>query len=489
MAGRSGPGIGHRARQFLTAAREGVRSAEERRTAGEHEGETGPVPPPDGAPALTNGVAGSRPAGGPATEVPAGGPVTEAPAGGPVTEAPAGGPVTEAPAGGPVTEAPAGGPVTEAPAGGPVTEAPAGARGVVPYWLQVAGGWAWRLLFIGVALYVLYRVAGRLALVVIPCAGALLLTALLQPLTSRLNRAGLPMLAATWCTLLGAVILLAGTITLVTIRVRAEYKGLVTQVRHTSGQIETWLAGPPLHLKTTSLQASSNKLVNYLGQHKSLVAGTVLTGGQIAFEVLGGIVLMLFVTFFLIKDGAKIWAWLIRAFGPDGSQRANRAGRAAWQAVVSYVRGTVLVAAIHAVVIGSTLTIMSVPLVAPLAVLVFLAAFIPLVGILFAGTVVILITLVAKGWIAAVILLGVFLAENQLESHLLQPQVVGRIIRLHPLAIILVLAVGGIVAGIPGAVVAVPVAAAITRAVPELRRRYPESAGVPARGDPGPRAP
>lgn len=146
-------------------------------------------------------------------------------------------------------------------------------------------------------------------------------------------------------------------------------------------------------------------------------------------------------------------------------------------------------AAIHAVVIGSTLTIMGVPLVAPLAVLVFLAAFIPLVGILFAGTVVILITLATKGWILAVILLGVFLAENQLESHLLQPLVVGRIIRLHPLAIILVLAVGGIVAGIPGAVVAVPVAAAITRAVPELRRRYPEPAAVPARGDLGPPAP
>ena len=324
---------------------------------------------------------------------------------------------------------------------------------------------------------------------VIPCAAALLLTALLQPLTARLHRRGLPMLAATWCTLLGAVILLAGTITLVTIRVRAEYKGLVTQVRHTSRQIETWLAGPPLHLKTTSLQASSNKLLNYLGQHKSLVAGTVLTGGQIVFEVLGGIVLMLFVTFFLIKDGVRIWAWLTSAFGPDGSQRANRAGRAAWHAVVAYVRGTVLVAAIHAVVIGSALTIMGAPLVAPLAVLVFLAAFIPLVGILFAGSVIILITLATKGWIAAVILLGVFIVENQLESHLLQPLVVGRIIRLHPLAIILVLAVGGIVAGIPGAVVAVPVAAAITRAVPELRRRQPEAVPVPARGDPGPPAP
>ena len=319
----------------------------------------------------------------------------------------------------------------------------------------------------------------------IPCAAALLLTALLQPLAARLHRAGLPMLAAAWCTLLGGVIVLAGTITLVTIRVRAEYKGLVTQIRHTSREIQTWLAGPPLHLKTGSLQNLSNKLLTYLGQHKSVVAGTVLTGGQIIFEVLGGIVLALFVTFFLLKDGARIWAWLTRAFGPETSLRADRAGHAAWQAVVYYMRGTVLVAAIHAAVIGSTLTIMGVPLVAPLAVLVFLAAFIPLVGILLAGTLVILITVATKGWIAAVILLGIFVAENQLESHLLQPLVVGRIVRLHPLAIILVLAVGGVVAGIPGAVVAVPIAAAISRAVPELRRRYPVGGTVPVRGDPG----
>jgi len=452
MAGRSGPGIGRRARRLLTAARDSVRTAEERGDAGADPGAgggpgagdapAGRIPPPAGI-AHANGVASTSPPGG----------------------------------------SPPGDPVTEArPASGP-------SGAVVPHWLQVAGGWAWRLLFIGVALYFAYRVAGRLALVLIPCAAALLLTALLQPLTARLHRAGLSMLAATWCTLLGAVIALAGTITLVTIRVQAEYKGVVIQVRHTSRQIQTWLAGPPLHLKTTSLQNSSNKLLTYLGQHKSLVAGTVLTGGQIAFEVLGGIVLMLFVTFFLLKDGRRIWAWLISAFGAEGSRRANRAGRAAWHAVVYYVRGTVLVAAIHAVVIGSALTIMGVPLVAPLAVLVFLAAFIPLVGILFAGTVVILITLVANGWIAAVVLLGVFIAENQLESHLLQPLVVGRIIRLHPLAIILVLAVGGIVAGIPGAVVAVPVAAAITRAVPELRRRRPEAGQVAAGGDQGPPAP
>ena len=469
MTGRSGRGIGLRAWQWLTAAREGIQNAEERGNAGKPADVGVPVPAP------VRAVPGA-----PANGSPAPLPLDE-PAPGPT------GPSRPAESAGPSRPAGPAGPSRPAEPTGP--DGPAG--GTVPRWLQVAGGWAWRLLFIGIALYLAYRVAGRLALVVIPCAGALLLTALLQPFTARLHRAGLPMLAATWCTLLGAVIVLAGTITLVTIRVRAEYEGLVTQIRHTSRLVQTWLAGRPLHLKTTGLQTSSNKLLTYLGQHKSLVAGTVLTGGQIAFEVLGGIVLALFVTFFLLKDGERIWAWLMRAFGPEGSQRANRAGRAAWHAVVYYVRGTVLVAAIHAVVIGSTLTIMGAPLVAPLAVLVFLAAFIPLVGILFAGSVVILITLATKGWILAVILLGVFVAENQIESHLLQPLVVGRIIRLHPLAIILVLGVGGIVAGIPGAVVAVPVAAAITRAVPELRRQYPEAAQDPgaapalARGDPG----
>ena len=378
------------------------------------------------------------------------------------------------------------------PAGGypPGAHVPVAAPGppdapaaLVPRWLQAAGAWSWRLLFVAVVVYLIYLVAGRLTVVVVPCLAALLLTALLQPLTGRLHRAGMPMLAATWCTLLGAVIVLAGTITLVTVRVQAEYPTLESQVRHTSRQLQTWMAGPPLHLKTTSLQKLSDQVTTYLSQHKTVVAGTVVTGGEIAVEILAGVVLMLFVTFFLLKDGERIWSWLIRAFGRDGSARADRAGRAAWLAVIYYMRGTVLVAATHAVVIAATLAIVGVPLVAAMAVLVFLSSFIPLVGLLFAGALVILLTLVTKGWIAAVIVLAVFVGEDQLESHLLQPLVVGRIVRLHPLAVILALAVGSVVAGIPGAVVAVPIAAAINRAVPELRRR-PVLVAAPA-SDPG----
>jgi predicted PurR-regulated permease PerM len=376
---------------------------------------------------------------------------------------------------------PPGEPAPASPPGPP--DAPAA---LVPRWLQTVAGWSWRLLVVAAVVYLLYRVAGRLTVVVVPCLAALLLTALLQPLTARLHRAGLPMLAATWCTLVGAVIVLAGTITLVTVRVRAEYPSLVSQVRHTIRQLQTWLAGPPLHLKTANLQKLGNEITTYLSQHKTVVAGTVVTGGEIVVEILAGVVLMLFVTFFLLKDGERIWSWLLRGAGRSPAGRADRAGRAAWLAVVYYMRGTVLVAATHAVVIAVTLSIVGVPLVAAMAVLVFLSSFIPLVGLLFAGALVILLTLVTKGWLAAVIVLAIFVGEDQVESHLLQPLVVGRIVRLHPLAIILCLAVGSEVAGIPGAVVAVPIAAAINRAAPELRRRPAPVAATPGTSTAGP---
>jgi len=343
----------------------------------------------------------------------------------------------------------------------------------VPGWLQTGAAWSWRLLLLAAALYLMARVIGVLYIVVVPCIAALLLTALLQPLTARLRRAGLPSLAATWCTLLIAALVLGGLVMLITNRVSADYPALVEQTRHTATQLESWLSGPPFHIKSSSVQKALNDIPGYLSRHKALVEGTVVTGGKIAAEFIGGLVLMLFVMFFLIKDGDRIWAWLIGGLRAETAERVDRAGHAAWLAVVYYMRGTVAVAAIHALVIGVTLYILGVPLVIPLAVLVFLAAFVPLVGLLVAGALAILVTLAAKGWVAALVLLIVLIVEDQLEGHLLQPQVVGRVIRLHPLAIILSLAVGGVLAGIAGAVVAVPIVAVITRAVPELRRRDP----------------
>ena len=368
------------------------------------------------------------------------------------------------------------GPDPERPEAGPPEDErpdPPTPAGQVPRWLQRAAGWSWRLLLVGLVLYLAFRVASVLRLVVLPCVAALLLTALLHPLLSRFRRFGLPSLAATWCTLLIAVAVLAGVGTLAVTRTTADYPHLVNELRHTVTQLQTSLAGPPFHVRHAGIQGLSNRALKYLQQHQSLVAGTVVSGGKIFLEILAGLVLMLFVTFFLLKDGPRIWAWLVGFLGQDSRQRVDLAGTAAWQALVYYVRGTIAVAAIHAVVIGFSLWVLGVPLLVPLVILVFLAAFVPLTGILVAGALAVAVTLGTQGWIAAVVLVVIFILENQLESHLLQPLVVGRMVRLHPLAIILVLAVGGIVAGIPGAIVAVPTAAALVRAAPYLRGTQP----------------
>jgi predicted PurR-regulated permease PerM len=349
----------------------------------------------------------------------------------------------------------------------------------VPGWLERAAGWAWRLLILGALIYVLFRLVSALRLVVLPCVAALLLTALLQPLTQRLRRLGLPALAATWCTVLAALAVLAGVATLAATRTSADYQRLVTDVGDTANQLQRWLAGAPFHLHRAGLTHLSNRLLNFLKQHESAVAGTVVSGGKLFLEILAGLVLTMFVTFFLLKDGDRIWAWLTGFLGPGARARARGAGAAAWLALTWYVRGTVAVAAIHAVVIGFALWVLGVPLLVPLVILVFLAAFIPLVGILVAGTLAVLVTLGTRGWVAALVLVAVFIVENQLESHLLQPLVVGRMVRFHPLAIILVLAVGGVVAGIAGAVVAVPLAAALFRAIPYLTGRRIDAADGP----------
>jgi predicted PurR-regulated permease PerM len=350
---------------------------------------------------------------------------------------------------------------------------PPGGDPWVPAWLHRVAGWSWRLLLLAIVIYLGLRVVSALRVVILPCVAALLLTALLQPLAHRLRHAGLPSLAATWGTLLVAAAALAGVGMLAYTQTAADYPKLVADVGSTTDQLQRWLAGPPFHLHQAGLQQLSNRLLTYLKEHQSAVAGTVLSGGKIFLEVLAGLVLMLFVTFFLLKDGGRIWLWLTSFFRTEARTRVRGAGTAAWEALTHYVRGTLVVAAIHAVVIGTALWIMGVPLLAPLVILVFLAAFVPLVGILVAGTLAVAVALGTRGWIAALVLVAIFILENQLESHLLQPLVVGKMVRLHPLAIILVLAVGGVVGGIPGAVVAVPTAAALTRAAPHLlgRRR------------------
>jgi predicted PurR-regulated permease PerM len=337
----------------------------------------------------------------------------------------------------------------------------------VPPALAAAAAWCWRLIVIGIVVYAVVTIIDRLRLVVLPCAVALLLCALLQPVTDRLRR-WMPSLAATWLTMLLALAVLGGVGTFVGIQANDQFPHLVDRIQHTVKQAQHWLVTGPLHLKSSQLQSAIDELLKQLQQQRGKVVNTVFTGATVAGEVIASIVFLFFVTFFLLKDGRGIWAWLIRGCGRH-RERFDRAGRAAWETLSQYVHGTVIVALIHSVVIAIVLIIMGVPLVAPLAVIVFFGSFIPIVGILVAGALAVLVVFSVKGGIAALVFLGILILEQQLEGHVLQPLVVGRWVRFHPLAIILAITIGGVVGGIPGAAVAVPTAAVIYRAVPALR--------------------
>ncbi|WP_237108704.1 AI-2E family transporter [Nonomuraea sp. MG754425] len=344
---------------------------------------------------------------------------------------------------------------------------------LVPPVLARMAMWSGCLMLVGVVVYIIVQVIARLAFVALPVAIALLLTALLFPLTKSLRNAGIRPIYATWITMLVALAVLGGTGWLVGARAGEEFPNLVQQVQETARSVQTWLIDGPLHLEQTQITGYVDEIATMVNAQRTAITGTVLSAGAVAVEVLASIVLLLFVTFFLLKDGDRIWGWFLKAFG-GVAPRVDRAGRAAWATLSHYVQGTVAVAAVHGMIMGIVLAGLGVPLWAPLAVLIFFASFIPIVGIFFAGTVATLVTLGAKGLVYALIFLGILIVEQQLENHVLQPLIVGRALNFHPLAIILVLSVGGILAGIAGAAVAVPVAAVIYRALPELRQRPPE---------------
>jgi predicted PurR-regulated permease PerM len=350
----------------------------------------------------------------------------------------------------------------------------------VPPALATAAAWCWRLIVIGIVVYAIVHIIDSLRLVVLPCAVALLLCALLQPVTDRLRR-WMPSLAATWLTMLLALGVLGGVGTFVGIQANDQFPYLVDRIQYTAKQAQHWLVTGPFHLKNSQLQSIVDETLKQAEQQRGRLVGTVFTGATVAGEVIASIVFLFFVTFFLLKDGRGIWNWLIGGLGVH-RDRFDRAGRASWETLSQYVHGTVIVAAIHAVVMAIVLAIMGVPLVAPLAVIIFFGSFIPIVGILVAGAVAVLVVFSVKGGIAALVFLGILVLEQQLEGHVLQPLVVGRWVRFHPLAIILAITVGGVVAGIPGAAVAVPTAAVIYRAVPALRGSpTPTPAEAPAK--------
>jgi predicted PurR-regulated permease PerM len=334
--------------------------------------------------------------------------------------------------------------------------------------LRSAGNYAWRILVVGAVVYFAWRLISHVALVVVPFVISLLLAALLAPLVSALRRRGLERGVSTLMILVGVLLVMGGLLTLVVVRSAQQAPQIGAEVNRLIPHLKHWLVHGPLHLNSATVSHLSQTLTKAVTKNSSAIASTALSTGRTALEVLGGLALTVFSTVFLLYDGDRIWAFVVKGVPLAVRARADAAARAAWRTLSLYTRGTLIVASFHGVAIVITLTILGVPLAVPLAVLVALGSFIPLVGAVVTGAIAAGVAALSKGLLAGVIVVAVLVADSQIEGHALQPFVVGRYVRVHPLAVVLALATGGLLFGIFGSFIAVPLVACVKSAVQVL---------------------
>lgn len=325
--------------------------------------------------------------------------------------------------------------------------------------MRVAAAWAWRLLIVGVVAYVILVAASRVALITFAVLVALLLAALLSPATEALRRWGFPRALATIVVFVGGIAAVAGIITLLVTQLLNELPNIAQATQTGIEQIQQWLVDGPLGLATSDVNSYLDRAQNYITDNASgLTSGAVGTALAVG-EFTGGIALALFATFFFLYDGRHIWAWTVRLFPQDAEHPVDEAGRRAWTVLTGYVRSVVVIAAIDAIGIGIWLAVLGVPLAVPLGILVFFGAFVPLVGAVVTGSVAVLVALVLASPLDALLVLAGILVVQQIEGNLLQPLIMSRFVKIHPLAVALAVTAGAILAGIGGAIIAVPIVA------------------------------
>ena len=343
-------------------------------------------------------------------------------------------------------------------------------RAQVPWGLDLAAAWAWRFLIIVLAGYVVARVVGFFAVVSIPIVVALLIAALVQPVVDGLHRLGLPRGLASILVVISGIAFVAALLTVAGQQVANGANDLADQTVKGLDEIKVWLKDGPLH-------ASDSQINNYIDRTQEALTpasdgGSILSRvtevGAALGHVLAGFFIVLFATYFFLADGARIWAWAVRLAPRAAREAVDGSGRVAWVSLTQFVRATVIVALVDSIGIMIVAAILGVPFVLAIGVLVFLGSFVPMVGATVAGTVAVLVALVDQGPITALLMLGGVILVQQIEGHILQPFLMGRWVSMHPLGVIVAIGCGVIVAGIAGALVAVPLAAAVNAVVQHL---------------------
>ena len=331
----------------------------------------------------------------------------------------------------------------------------------IPSGVRLAASWSWRLLLVGAVIAVVVFLIVQLRLIVVPVLIAVLLAALLVPFVDWLVRLHWPRWLAIVVALVAVVVVVGGLVVLVVWQIRGEAHALQHRSVQAFDAFKQWLQSPPLELTDQQIDSYVAQAVKALQQDSQVLISGALSIGSTLGHVLTGALLTAFSTLFILIDGKGIWSWIVRIFPRTARPAADGAGRAGWTTLTSFARVQVLVASIDALGIGLVAFFLGLPLVIPIAVIVFLGSFIPIVGAVVTGALAVVVALVYNGWVAAIVMLAGVLAVQQLEGHVLQPLIMGSAVKVHPLAVVLVVAAGSLLAGIPGALFAVPFAAVL----------------------------
>ncbi len=352
--------------------------------------------------------------------------------------------------------------------------------------VRKAAAWSWRLLVILAAVLALLWLIQRLQVIVVPLALAVMVTALMVPVVDWLDRRGMARGGAVALVLLGGFAVFGGILTFVVSQFISGLPDLVEQVTRSIDNATRWLIEGPAHLSREQIDKAGDTAVKALQDNQEKLTSGALSTAATLTEIITGALLMFFTLIFLLYGGRNIYAYLTTIVPARARERVRDAGRAGFGSLIGYVRATFLVALVDAVGIGTGLAVMGVPLALPLASLVFLGAFIPLVGAVVSGFLAVVIALLAKGVFYALITLGLVIAVLQLEAHVLQPLVMGRAVSIHPLAIVLAISTGAVLAGIIGALLAVPVLAFFNSAVRVLAAPNPGAEAAQLEADEAP---
>jgi len=328
---------------------------------------------------------------------------------------------------------------------------------IVHHGLRVAAAYAWRLIVLAVAVYLVFVVLAKLTLVAVAVFVGLVITALLRPLVDLFSHA-LPRGLAVAVALLLTIVTLGGVFTFVADSVAGQSAKLSTQFIGGLTDIERSLTRAPFHMRAVDLTQMGQPIRDWVSQNGGALAGRALGGAGVAIEILTGLALAVFCSVFFLNSGNRIWAWLLTQAG-GSSHRLDGAARAGWATFAGYTRGIIIIAATNAALVCVALLILQVPLAFPLALLTFFAAFIPLIGSPIALGVATLVALAARGPLTALLVLALIVVIGQIEGHLLHPMVMSRAVNIHPLAVALTVACGTVLYGVIGAVVAVPLVA------------------------------